>query len=65
MYGGLQQTVDDAQAQGQAVSASIVSLPLPLKHALKDRVALGIAFHVPTNTVLTARVPAPESPISR
>ena len=63
-YGGLQQTVDDTQAQGQAVSATIIglSLPLPFKHALKDRVALGIAFHVPTNTVLTARVPAPGIP---
>ena len=59
----LQQTVDDTQAQGQAVSATIIglSLPLPFKHAQGPRRPRD-CLHVPTNTVLTARVPAPGIP---
>ncbi|MEE2756881.1 MAG: hypothetical protein VYA30_09475 [Myxococcota bacterium] len=47
-----------------AVTATTIglALPLPFQGVLKDRVGIGLAFYIPTNTVLTARVPKPGTP---
>ncbi|HIN86421.1 MAG TPA: hypothetical protein EYN06_08065 [Myxococcales bacterium] len=35
---------------------------LPLKGALKDRIALGVGFYIPTKVLFSAQIPAPYTP---
>jgi hypothetical protein len=63
-YGKLDLTIDGRHRSVPDVSASIigVSLPLPLRGPLKDSLALGVGFIVPTDTVLRAYLPRPGTP---
>ena len=63
-YGQLDLNIDDRLQDTHDISASMigVSLPLPLRGALKDTLALGLGFVIPTNTVLRAYLPRPGTP---
>ena len=38
------------------------NVSLPLLGVLKDRISLGVGFYIPTNTLLSARIPEPYAP---
>ncbi len=56
--------LDGHSDTADAVTATNIglALPLPLRRSLKDRLAIGLAFYIPTNTVLKASVPKPGTP---
>ncbi len=57
-------TLNDADHDARAATATFLGfgLPLPFGGFLKDRIALGAAFVIPTNSVLVADVPRPDEP---
>src|SRR5262249_11305466 len=57
-------TLDDADHPHDNSTALLLGaeLPLPLGGLLRDRLAIGLAFHLPTNVVSRARAPFPDVP---
>jgi hypothetical protein len=51
-------------AEQEAISGVTlgVQVRLPLRGALKDRIALGFGLYIPTKTLLSAEIPAPYTP---